>query len=221
MTRLASLLTVALLIAAPACRPAESAPVSDTASRSAIGPSERAGVEAPLVGDPTSAAALHGLPLYDLGSHWVDQRGDSIALGDLAGRVRVVALVYTSCHGTCPLIVAEMKRIEAAIPAGRAGDVGFVLVSLDPARDTPGRLAQWAVDNHLGQHRWTLLNGSDGTVRELSATLGVRYQVQPDGEVAHANVITVLDDRGVVAHQQTTLGDDVAATSAVVNRLLP
>lgn len=220
MTRLATLFTIAVLLAAPACRTAESAPASDAASEVAGETTAPAGTEALLAADPAFAASLHGLPLYDLGSEWVDQRGDSIALGSLAGRIRVVALVYTSCHGTCPLIVAEMKRIEAGIPAGRGGDVGFVLVSLDPARDTPGRLAQWAADTHLDPTRWTLLNGSDSTVRELAATLGVRYQVQPDGEVAHANVITVLDANGLVAHQQTTLGD-VTATAAVIDRLLP
>jgi protein SCO1/2 len=217
MTRIATFLTFAGLLAVTACRSAESAPALDSASGS--GPA--AGTELPLEADPAVAASLRGLPLYDLGSRWTSQHGDSIVLGDLAGKPRVVALVYTSCHGTCPLIVGEMKRIESSIPAGRAGDVGFVLVSLDPARDTPGRLEQWATDNHLDQSRWTLLNGSDGAVRELAATLGVRYQVQPDGEVAHANVITVLDAAGLVVHQQVTLGDGAAVTSAIVNRLLP
>lgn len=213
MIRLSSLATLAALLVVSACRTAESAPATESAAAG--------NTETPPATDASVAASLRGLRLYDLGSSWSTQRGDSIALGDLAGRVRVVALVYTSCHGTCPLIVGEMKRIEAAVPPGRAGDVGFVLISLDPARDTPGRLAQWATDNHLDQDRWTLLNGSDAVVRELAATLGVRYQVQPDGEVAHANVITVLDADGLVVHQQTTLGDDAAATSAVVNRLLP
>lgn len=217
MTRLASFVAAASLLAAAACSTAESAP----AAAAATGSSTSVDTRAPLEADPAVAASLHGLPLYDLGSSWTTQQGDSIVLGDLAGRVRVVALVYTSCHGTCPLIVAELKRIEAAVPPGRVGEVGFVLVSLDPARDTPGRLARWATDNHLDQARWTLLNGSDGTVRELAATLGVRYQVQPDGEVAHANVITVLDAGGLVVHQQTTLGDGAIATSAIVNQLLP
>ncbi|MBA3889945.1 MAG: SCO family protein [Gemmatimonadaceae bacterium] len=212
MTRLALRITLAALAVTTACRSAESAPAAETAAGHGT---------AALEADPAVAAALRGLPLYDLGSSWITQRGDSLGLRDLSGRIRVMALVYTSCHGTCPLIVAEMKRVEAAIPPGRARDVGFVLVSLDPARDTPGRLAQWATDNHLDQDRWTLLNGSDGTVRELAATLGVRYQMQPDGEVAHANVITVLDADGIVMHQQTTLGENAIVTSAVVNRLLP
>lgn len=159
--------------------------------------------------------------LYDLPSAWRDQRGAAVRLPSLAGRVRVVAMVYTSCHATCPLIVADLKRIEASIPAARRDAVGFVLVSLDPERDTPGRLAEWAARTQLDPSRWTLLNGDDDAVRELSATLGVRYQAQADGELAHTNAITVLDATGAVAHQQLGLGDPAGATVAAVRTLLP
>ena len=98
--------------------------------------------------------------------------------------------------------------------------VGFLLVSLDPQRDTPGRLAEWAKQSALDDARWTLLSGDDGAVRELAATLGVRYQVQPDGEVAHTNAITVLDASGRVAHQQTGLGDADGETRRAVAALL-
>lgn len=199
----------ALLVAASACSQADGAA---SPADSPAAPGQRA---AEL---PTSAAG--GFSLYDLGSTWRDQRGDTLALAQLAGRIRVVALVYTSCHTACPAIVADMKRIETAIPAERRGDVGFVLISLDPARDTPGRLAEWADENKLDQARWTLLNGSDDAVREFAASLDIRYQTLPDGEVAHANVITVLDTTGAVVHQQVTLGPETASTAALVNRLL-
>jgi len=185
--------------------PANTAAVSDTAAPTVV---TRAGA----IGEAFS--------LYDLGSTWKDQRGETVPLGQLAGKVRVVSLVYTSCHATCPAILVELKRIEESIPADRRDDVGFVLVSLDPARDTPGRLATWAEGNQLDPVRWTLLNGSEAAVRELAAILDVRYQQLPDGEVAHANVITVLDTSGTVVHQQVTLGDETRGTSAAVHRLL-
>lgn len=207
-------LTAAVLVLALAgCRRADSAPARQEAGTAASAARSAAAGAAP-------ARALDGYSLYDLGSSWRDQRGDSLALGDLAGTVRVVALVYANCHTTCPVIVNELKRIEASLPSGREADVGFVLVSLDPSRDTPASLARWADDTQLDQARWTLLHGSDASVRELAATLGVRYQVQPGGEVAHANVITVLDAAGRVVHQQATLGGETIATSAIVNRLI-
>jgi protein SCO1 len=170
-----------------------------------------------------AAESGEGYSLYDLPSTWRDQRGAAVRLPSLAGTVRVVAMVYTSCHATCPLIVGELKRIEASLPADRRGDVGFVLVSLDPARDTPGRLAEWAARTELDPARWTLLAGDGGAVREVAAALGVRYQPQAGGEggaeLAHTNVITVLDAAGAVAHQQVGLGE-AAGTAAAVRRLL-
>lgn len=162
----------------------------------------------------------HGFSLYELPSVWRDQRGREVRLPDLAGKVRLVAMVYTSCHASCPLVVADLKRVEASVADARRDDVGFVLVSLDPERDTPGRLTEWAARMQLDPARWTLLNGSDAAVREIAVTLGVRYQPQADGELAHSNVITVLDATGRPVYQQLGLGAATRGTVAVVEHLL-
>lgn len=161
-----------------------------------------------------------GASLYALTSEWHDQSGRALRLVDLGDQVHLVAMVYTSCTVTCPLIVAELKRIEAAVPAAQRDRLGVVLVSLDPDRDTSERLAEYARDSRLDTTRWTLLNGSDADVRELAAVLDVRYQAQPDGEIAHTNGIAVLDRRGVVVRYQPTLGGPADETIAVVRRLL-
>ena len=191
-------LLAASLLAAAGCGPSE----GNAASESAV-----------------AAAPVSDFSVYDLPSTWRDQRGDTLRLAALAGHVRVVAMAYTSCEATCPLIVADLKRVEASLPAERRGDVGFVLVSLDPERDTPGRLAEWAARTGLDPARWTLLAGADDAVRELAATLDVRYQRQPDGELAHTNGLTVLDSAGAVAHRQAGLGD-TEATIRVLGELL-
>lgn len=210
MKTLMAAAAAALLLLTNACSPA-------TGSATTAEAAERAPAATRASASPDAEG---GFSLYDLGSSWVDQRGDSLRLDGLAGKIRIVSLVYTSCHTTCPAILVELKRIESAIPADRRDDVGFVLVSLDPGRDSPGRLADWGRGNRLDPTRWTLLNGTDAAVREIAATLGIRYQTLPDGEVAHANVITVLDERGAAVHQQVTLGDETTATAAAVIRLL-
>ena len=207
-TTLSALL--AALVALPACTVADAR--DDRAARADS--AATAPAPAPVAPTPTDWS------VYELASSWVSQRGDTLRLADLAGPVRVVAMVYTECRATCPLIVADLQRILAAVPAERRADVGVVLVSLDPARDTPGRLAEWARQTRLDPARWTLLNGSDAAVRELAATLDVRYQAQPDGEVAHTNAIHVLDARGAVVHRQAGLGEPAAVTAAVVASLL-
>lgn len=133
--------------------------------------------------------------VYQLRGGWRDRNGDELELSDLAGRPQVLAFVYTSCTFACPRIVARMKRIEEV--AGPDSDVGFVLVSIDPERDTPERLAHFAEGSRLDAGRWTLLNGGPDRLLELSVLLGVKYRSAGPGQLAHDNALVLLDRTGV------------------------
>ena len=164
----------------------------------------------------TAMTSAERYSVYDLDARWRDQTGAARQLSSLRGRTRVIAMIYTRCSTTCPFTVAEMKRIEREAP----GDAGFVLVSLDPARDDPARLAAFAAERALDASRWTLLDGSDDSVRELAAVLGVRYRRLSPEELAHSNALTVLDGDGVVAYQHAGLdaADDVMKALASLQR---
>lgn len=143
--------------------------------------------------------------VYQLPGTWRDQAGRELTLDELAGRPQVLAFVYTSCAFACPRIVAQMKRIEAQA----ASDAGFVLVSIDPERDTPERLARFAESSGLSSERWTLLNGDDGRILELSVLLDVKYRATGDGEFAHSNVLILLDAEGVPVERVEGLEADL------------
>jgi protein SCO1/2 len=167
----------------------------------------------PNAPEPDRPARVEASPdafsVYDLAGTWRDQAGAARSLADWRGAPVLVALIYTHCTATCPLAVSELKRIAALDPRVR-----FVLVSLDPARDDVRRLAGYAAERGLDPARWTLLTGSDGDVRDLAALIGVRYrQVTPD-DLAHTNLITLLDSEGRIARQSSGRLDD-AAVSAV------
>lgn len=155
--------------------------------------------------------ALPGLPeraeasdfsVYELDTPWRDQDGRERTLASLGGKVRVVAMIYTHCSHTCPLIVDDLKRMERALPPADRERAGFVLVSLDPARDTPERLEEWAEHTaHLDPARWTLLTGGEDGVRELAALLGIRYRPEAGEEISHSNAYLVLDPRGRIVYR--------------------
>ena len=143
--------------------------------------------------------------VYDLRGSWRAQSGATRTLASWHGSPVLLAMIYTHCTATCPLAVSELKRIAALDPGVR-----FVLVSLDPVRDDASRLAAYAAERGLDPKRWTLLTGSDADVRDLAATLGVRYrQVTPD-DLAHSNLITLLDQEGRIARQSSGRMDDAA-----------
>jgi protein SCO1/2 len=169
---------------------------------------------APAAVDETPAAVVSDFTVHDLPAVWRDASGRERTLASLGGRARVVAMVYTTCGHTCPAIVAEMKRLEASLSPDERPRVGFVLVSLDPARDDPARLAAFAEAMRLDPAAWTLLTGDDGAVRELAALLGLRYRREADGQISHSNTYLVLDGAGRIVHRQEGLGADAAPALA-------
>lgn len=175
------------------------------------------------VAPPKHGVLEAGKPLdeasvYQLGSSWTRADGEKIGLADLRGKVRVLAVFYSSCEFACPIIVGRMKSVQAALPEAARDGTGFVLVSMDTGKDDPARLRDYARRMGL-EGDWTLLKGSDGDVRELAALLGFRYRQEEDGGFAHSNMITVLDREGRVAHQsiglETEAGDTVSAVTSL------
>lgn len=154
-----------------------------------------------------SESGTERFSVFDLNGRFTDQHGVSTSLRSVARPINVVAFIYTSCTETCPLIVGALKRIEAGLSESERDSVRFVLVSIDPDRDTPGRLAEWARTTGLDETRWSLLAGDDATIRELAVSLDVRYQPMANGEIAHTNGFSLVDGNGLVIHTQPGFTD--------------
>lgn len=159
-----------------------------------------------------SRAAAEPLPddsIYHLQGLWQDQNGAPLSLDDLAGRPRLLSFVYTYCEHTCPTIVARLQEIVAALSGAPEG-LQVTLVSLDPERDTPDRMKAWMTQRGLPPEQWRMLHGTPDDVLGLAAMVGVRYRPMGERDIAHSNMITVLDRDGVIRYQSKGLGDDPA-----------
>jgi protein SCO1/2 len=146
--------------------------------------------------------------LFLLESKWTSDRGATVPLAVLRGRPQVVAMFFTHCEYACPILVNDMKRLAAALPAELRDEVDFLLVSMDPKRDTPAALAAFRQKEELPLKNWTLLRGSEDDVRELAALLGINYAPDARGQFAHTNLLTVLNAEGEIAFQQPGLRAD-------------
>jgi protein SCO1/2 len=151
---------------------------------------------------PATSTNFTDQSLYQTESTWTTDEGKQIQLGALRGRPRVVAMFFTSCQFTCPIIVNDLKRVEAALPDNVRTNVGFTLISFDSDRDIPTVLKAFRVHSGLPESNWTLLHGDPDAVRELAALLGVNYRQDARGQFAHSNLITVLNAGGEIVYQQ-------------------
>lgn len=166
--------------------------------------------------EPKPPCCREGLPpgryseksLFTLESKWTSDVGKEVKLDVLRGRPQIVALFFTSCQHSCPLIVADLKRIEKALPAKVRAKVDFLLVSIDPERDTPAALRAFREKYGLGTEHWTLLRGGGDSVKRLAELLGFRYSPGSNTQFAHSLLITVLNGAGEIVYQQSGLGVD-------------
>jgi protein SCO1/2 len=135
----------------------------------------------------------------------VDHRGERLALDALTGRPALVTFAFGNCETICPVIVHDTLAAQEIVRRQSAADdepdavPRVVIVSLDPWRDTPARLA------HLADH-WKL--GDDahvlsGSVAEVEAVLDAwnvaRRRDPKTGDVTHPSLVYILDEQGAIA----------------------
>jgi len=156
--------------------------------------------------------AITDKSLYQVESSWTNDVGRVIPLRQFQGRVQLVVMFFASCTYACPILVNDLQRIAAALPASAGDKVGIVLISIDPERDTPDALHSFRLARHLPAERWSLLRGSSADTLELAMLLGVKYKREANGQFSHSNLITVLNPQGEIVHQVAGLNQNVDET---------
>ena len=89
---------------------------------------------------PLRAQPLPGDSVYHLQAGTQAADGQPVAWSSLRGQPRVVSMFYTNCHLMCPLIIENAKSLQKQLTSAERKRLGVVMVSLDPARDTPSAM---------------------------------------------------------------------------------
>ena len=147
--------------------------------------------------------------VYQLESRWSNEFNNKVALGDLKGQKVVMAMIFASCTYACPLIVNDMRKVEAALPEGEKGSTKFVLISIDPERDSPKTLLEYSKKQNLDLSRWELLTGNKDDIRSLAVLLGFKYKKNENGDYSHSNLINVFNREGEIVFQHEGLNKDI------------
>ena len=141
----------------------------------------------------------------------VDQRGDTIRLEDFRGRPIVVAFAFGHCTTVCPLVVRDAAR---AVERSRARDAALLVVTLDPWRDTPDRLAHIA-DSWTLPHSARVLGGRvDAVERTLDLWNVPRRRDPHSGDIVHSGAVYLIDRAGRLAFLAAADADRLAEVIA-------
>ncbi|RIJ10253.1 SCO family protein [Pseudomonas sp. 91RF] len=103
----------------------------------------------------------------------LDQNGKTVHLEqDLVhNKIVVMSFIYTSCTTVCPVVSSIMGKVQKQLGSRVGGEVQLVSISIDPQRDDPKRLRDYARSFQRGPG-WSWLTGSSQSINATLKGLG-------------------------------------------------
>lgn len=161
----------------------------------AVTPVPAAKLPAPEFRPPGLAAAPRG------GDFTLESARGPVSLREFRGKAALLFFGYTYCPDVCPTSLAAVGQALSGLTAAEQERVKALFVSVDPARDTPARLADYVGFFHpniVG------LTGSPAELADVAARYGAVFTAQaPDREgryaVDHSAFVYVIGPDGRIA----------------------
>jgi protein SCO1/2 len=124
-------------------------------------------------------------------------KGD-VSLKDYRGKLVLIYFGYTFCPDICPATLANVGQALRSLKASQAEDVQLIMISLDPARDTPEKLATYVAHFHPS---FIGVTGAEDKLAEVTSLYGIFYE-KHEGSAAtgylidHTATLLVIDREG-------------------------
>jgi protein SCO1 len=96
----------------------------------------------------------------------IERSGRRVTLPELKGKVWIVNFIYTNCPDTCPIQSAQMRQIQEDFKNEK--DLRLVSITVDPERDTPEVLTEYANRFTADPGRWFFLTGEKETIYKFA-----------------------------------------------------
>jgi protein SCO1/2 len=129
------------------------------------------------------------------------QDGVPVALADMRGKVVAVTFIYTSCMDTCPMLTALMAYVQDKLGPDFGERIAFVSITVDPERDTPDVLKQYAETFGADRRGWVFLTGDSQAIRDVTHRYGVFAAKTVKGDVDHTFLTSIVDRNGMLRVQ--------------------
>ena len=155
------------------------------------------------------------LPVYGMVPDFtlVERSGRPVRLEDLHGKVWIASFIFTHCPDECPLMTAELARLQSDF--AEVSDLRLVSITVDPDRDTPAVLSQYAAQFHADPERWLFLTGDKRVIYQLAREgfrLGISAPTEgPQGGLGRG---ATVGSAASSDHARRSLAQGVAAEGA-------
>lgn len=111
----------------------------------------------------------------------------------IKGKIIVLDMIYTHCVDACPLETARLAQVQKMLGDRVGKDIFFYSISIDPTRDTPRILKEYAEKYHAGKG-WTFLTGKKEDIDLISKKLGLYSEPDPNDRDGHTPSVLIGDE---------------------------
>jgi len=109
----------------------------------------------------------------------------------LRDKIVVLNLMYANCQGVCPMITANLARVQKILLEQGKRNVRFYSLTVKPEEDTPEALRAYAAMHRVGPG-WQFLTGAPADVELLRSKLGfvdLDPQVDRNDPASHSGMV--------------------------------
>ena len=150
-----------------------------------------------------------------------NQDGRPFGSAQLAGKIWIADFIYTMCPGPCPMISSRMSDLQKPL---EKTDVRLVSFSVDPEKDTPQVLRNYAERWQAEPGRWDFLTGPRSAIYKLSHDgfkLAISDGSDAQGIPVHSTRMVLVDRHGQIrGYYDATEPEAVTKLLADTNHLL-
>ena len=141
---------------------------------------------------------------------FINQDSIIISNEDFNKKVYVAEFFFTSCPSICPIMNKNMKRIENRF--GKRQDFGIASFSIDPIKDTPSVLKEYAESYDVFSQNWHFLTGEKDKIYNLANEgFNIFASVNPRvaGGFEHQGYFALIDKNGFIRCRSDQFGNPI------------
>lgn len=138
---------------------------------------------------------------------FTNQNGETITEQDLRGNIYLVDFFFTSCPSICPIMTANMMKIQDRF--SHYDEFRLVSHTVDPKRDTPEKLKEYADDRKIDLTKWHFLTGQKDSLYTVAYDYlcSAMEDSLADGGFLHTEYFVLVDKEGFLRSREDDNGN--------------
>jgi len=148
----------------------------------------------------TNSFEMKELPIYGEVPPFAltERTGQEISRDSLKGKVWVASFIFTHCAGQCPLLCEKLKEVQRKFRFKE--HFRLVSITMDPERDTPEVLEDYANRFQADPYKWLFLTGGK---KEIDSLVQNGFRLASSGDdgsapesIIHSFKVVLVDRNG-------------------------